>query len=162
MPELSPATPRSDYDPYDDAVLGNPYHGYDVLREMGPAVWLDKHGMFALTRYASVKQALSDDKNFPSRYGVMMNEDMNQVLRGNTLCSDGKMHDRLRRVTAAPLTAKALRWLHDEVREESEGLVERLVERKRFDAISDLGEYLPVTIVSNAVGLPEEGREKML
>jgi hypothetical protein len=32
----------------------------------------------------------------------MMNDDMNRVLRGNTLCSDGDEHRRLRRLIARP------------------------------------------------------------
>jgi cytochrome P450 len=129
---------------------------------MGPAVWLTKHKMYALTRYDSLKQALTDDINFPSGFGVMMNEDMNRVLRGNTLCSDGEHHNRLRKVTAAPLTPGALKSLQDEIREESEGLVSRLVPKGSIEAITELAQYLPLKIVSNAVGLPEKGREKML
>src|SRR4029077_14218511 len=34
--------------------------------------------------------------------------------------------------------------------------------RGRFCATRELATYLPVTIVSNAVGLPEEGRERMM
>ena len=56
---------------------------------MGPVVWLEKYGMFALTRYDAVAKALRDWQAFPSSFGVMMNDDMNQLLRGNTLCSDG-------------------------------------------------------------------------
>ena len=41
-------------------------------------------------------------------------------------------------------------------------MADRLVAKVRFDGIADLAQYLPVAIVSNAVGLPEEGREKML
>ena len=156
------SAPVSDYDPYTDEALLSPYAGYDMLREMGPAVWLSKHKMYALTRYSSVKQALSDDINFPSGFGVMMNEDMNQVLRGNTLCSDGEHHNKLRKVTAAPLTPAALKSLQDEVREESENLVSALVEKRSFEAVTELAQYLPLKIVSNAVGLPEQGREKML
>lgn len=164
MLDTNPPVPQSDYDPYHDGALAHPFNGYDMLRDMGPAVWLNKHGMYALTRYASVKQALSDDTNFLSGQGVMMNEDMNQVLRGNTLCSDGDMHTRLRKITAAPLTPGALKSLQDEIRMESEGLVARLLDERggRFDAVKDLAHYLPLTIVSNAVGLAEEGRERML
>jgi hypothetical protein len=64
-----------------------------MLGEMGPAVWLDQYKMFALTRYQSVRT-----ESFPSSYGVMMNDDMNKVLRGNTLCSDGAAHDKPRKV----------------------------------------------------------------
>jgi hypothetical protein len=44
--------------------------------------------MFSLTRYESVRTVLQDGESFPSSYGVMMNDNMNKDLRGNTLCSD--------------------------------------------------------------------------
>jgi len=160
--QISSGAPQSDYDPYSDEALLDPWSGYDALRDMGPAVWLNKYDMFALTRYASVRQALTDDVNFPSGFGVMMNEDMNQVLRGNTLCSDGAHHDSLRKIVMKPLLPAQLKSLRGEIEDESRKLVKSLIARKQFCAKVHLAHYLPITIVSNAVGLPEEGRERML
>jgi cytochrome P450 len=92
----------------------------------------------------------------------MMNEAMNRVLRGNTLCTDGADHQRLRRLIAKPLTAMALRSLRFEIAAKAEGLVDRLVAKREFCAVSELATALPVDIVASAVGLPEEGRERML
>ena len=74
------AAPSSDYDPYTDQALLNPWPGYKRLRDAGPAVWLPKYRMFALTRYDSVRRALTEWESFQSHNGVMMNG-MNQVLR---------------------------------------------------------------------------------
>jgi hypothetical protein len=54
-----------------------------VLRAEGDGTdrLLEKHQMFALTRYSAVVKALRDWEAFPSSFGVMMNDDMNQVLR---------------------------------------------------------------------------------
>ena len=81
--------PVSDLDPYADEALIDPWPGYAQLQSLGSAAWLSKYQMFALTRYDSVLRALKDASAFSSASGVMMNDDMNQVLRGNTLCSDG-------------------------------------------------------------------------
>ena len=152
----------STLDPYADQALLNPWPLYRELREMGPAVWLEKYRMFALTRYDAVVKVLRDWDAFPSSFGVMMNDDMNQVLRGNTLCNDGDAHNRLRRVVIRPLTVAALKSLQDEVEREAETLVDRLCAKGRFCATAELAAYLPMTIVSNAVGLPEQGRERMM
>jgi cytochrome P450 len=154
--------PTSTFDPYSDQALLNPWQMYHELREMGPLVWLEKYRMFALTRYDVVAKVLRDWQTFPSSFGVMMNDDMNQVLRGNTLCSDGDAHNQLRRVVIRPVTQVALKSLEDEVEREAEAIVERLCAKGRFCATRELATHLPVTIVSNAVGLPEEGRERMM
>jgi cytochrome P450 len=154
--------PASDCDPYSDEVLASPWEMYRELRALGSAVWLSKYEMFALTRYESVERALKDATTFSSASGVMMNDDMNQVLRGNTLCSDGAEHNRLRRIVAKPLSATALKSLRDEITQKAEQLVEELVVRKRFCAVADLAAPIPVEIVASAVGLPEDGHERML
>jgi cytochrome P450 len=159
---LAGKAPTSALDPYADEALLNPWPLYRELREMGPVVWLEKYGMFALTGYDVVVKALRDWEAFPSSFGVMMNDDMNQVLRGNTLCSDGDAHNRLRRVVIRPVTPVALESLKEEVEREAEAIVDRLCARGRFCATRELATYLPVTIVSRAVGLPEEGRERMM
>jgi cytochrome P450 len=68
----------------------------------------------------------------------------------------------LRRVVIRPLTPIALKSLEDEVKREAEAVVDRLCTSGRFCATGELATYLPVTIVSNAVGLPKEGRERMM
>jgi cytochrome P450 len=155
-------TPVSDIDPYSDESLILPWPSYAKLQGMGSAVWLERYEMFALTRYESVTRALKDDDVFSSASGVMMNDDMNLVLRGNTLCSDGAEHQRLRRIVAKPLSSAALASLRDEITGMAELLVDRLIARKEFCAVTDLAIPIPVAVVGSAVGLPAEGREQML
>jgi cytochrome P450 len=118
--------------------------------------------MFALTRDDSVERALKDATTFSSASGVMLNDEMNQVLRGNTLCSDAADHQRLRRIIAKPLAASALQSLCEEISAKAEPLVQDLVARKTFCPVADLAVPLPVVIVATAVGLPQAGRERML
>ena len=63
--------------------LIEPWDVYRALQSLGSAVWLPKYQMFALARYESVIRALKDASAFSSASGVMMNDEMNQVLRGN-------------------------------------------------------------------------------
>ncbi|HEY1838766.1 MAG TPA: cytochrome P450, partial [Mycobacterium sp.] len=110
----------------------------------------------------SVRRALTDWESFASNNGVMMNDQMNRVLRGNTLCSDGAEHDALRNVLLRPLTPRALRPVKEQIGAEAETLVEKLSTAGTFDAATDLANHLPVTVVSKLIGLPETGRERML
>lgn len=155
-------TPTSQLDPYSDEALADPWEMYEALQDMGSAVWLERYDMFALTRYDSVVRALKDASAFSSASGVMMNDPMNEVLRGNTLCSDGADHLRLRRITAKPLTLAALDALRSDIITRAGRIVDRLVARGTFCAVTELATALPIEIVASAVGLPEEGRERML
>jgi cytochrome P450 len=154
--------PVSELDPYSDEVLIEPWGAYAELQRLGSAVWLTKYQMFALARYDSVIRALKDTAAFSSASGVMMNDDMNQVLLGNTLCSDGADHQRFRRLIGKPLSPTALESLHDEITWKAERLIDELVAKRTFCAVAELATALPVDIVASAVGLPQEGRERML
>jgi cytochrome P450 len=159
---LQITAPRSDYDPYTDENLLDPWPGYREMRAAGPAVWLNKYQMFALARYSSARRALEDSESFPSGRGVMMNDDMNQMLIGNVLCSDGKQHDILRGVIGRPLTARATQPLLGEFTAQAEDVVQAIVAKGTFDAVPELAQHIPVSVVSGAIGLPEKGRERLL
>jgi hypothetical protein len=109
--------------------------------------------MFALTRYDSVLRALKDASVFSSASGVMMNDDMNQVLRGNTLCSDGADHERLRRVIGKPLTPTALKSLREEMTSKADRLVDGLVakgtKRRKASSVTRHGRHLRYTSRAN-------------
>ncbi|PVH27408.1 cytochrome P450 [Pararhodobacter oceanensis] len=147
---------------FDTENLINPYPLYQELRDAGPVIWLEAYGLYMLPRYAETKQALEDWESFSSAGGVTMNDEMNEKLRGGLLCSDPPRHDALRKVIERPVTPKALSQLRNRVAEEAKELVIRLVEQGSFDAATELAQHLPVTIVSDLVGLPEKGRERML
>ena len=154
--------PTSDVDIFSDAVLLDPYPTYRELREQGRAVWLNQLGMYIFTHFADVKNALADWETFTSAKGVTMNDRMNAALQGGVLCSDNPEHDAIRKVLIRPLVPQAINKLRQRIATEAESLVERLVAKGTFDAATELAQYLPVTIVSELVGLPDGGRERML
>ncbi|ATE65464.1 cytochrome P450 [Rhizorhabdus dicambivorans] len=158
----SRVTPVSDVDIFSAQNLLNPYPVYEGLREQGGAVWLSQIDMFILTRFTDVQGALADWQAFTSAKGVMMNDRMNDTLQGIVLCSDDPEHAAMRKVLIAPLLPRELKALTDKITNEAESLVDRLVAKGSFNAATEFAQYLPVTLVSELVGLPEEGRERML
>jgi cytochrome P450/ferredoxin-NADP reductase len=154
--------PVFDEDLYADAVIRDPYPVYARLREMGPVVWLKRHEVYALPRYAEVASVLRQPRRFSSARGVSLNERTNRLLVGSTLNSDPPEHDATRSITAEPLLPGALEAIAPRIRSAADALVAELVRRGRFDAVSDFAQYLPVTIVAELVGLPDGARQKML
>jgi cytochrome P450 len=154
--------PVSQLDLWAPDALADPYPLYRELRDAGPVVWLEPHELFVLSRYPDVRAALDDWPVFSSAQGVMMNERMNELLRGIVLCTDPPEHTQLRGILRRPLERDELKALEPEIEAEAEALVDRLVAGGTFDAATDLAAHLPLEIVSKRVGLPEEGRERML
>ena len=159
---MSTSIPTSDLDLYSDEVLAEPYEHYRRLREAGPAVWLERHNVWVVARYDSVRAVLRDWKTFSSASGVAVNDVLNSAMRGNTLNSDPPLHDLLRNVVASRMTSQALRPTKEMIDQRAEALVERLVTQHSFDAVEDLAQALPLSIVPDFIGLPQEGREHLL
>ena len=61
-----------------------------------------------------------------------------------------------------PLTPTRLKELRPRIAAIADQLVERLCSIGGFDAATDLAEHLPLTVVSELVGLPDDGKADML
>ncbi len=157
------AAPSYPHDLFTDQVLSDPYEHYRALRDLGPVVWLDAHQMYAVARYAEARAVLGDPGTYCSGQGVALNDTANALAAGrNTLMTDGKLHEHLRRVLARNLTPRALRAVDDRIQQAASKLVATLVARGSFDAVADLATALPLTVVPDLVGWPAEAREHLL
>lgn len=152
------------YEPdlYSTRAILDPYPHYARLRALGPAVWLTKHRVFALPRYAECKAVLRDDKTFISGQGVGLNPVVNRLSSGTTLNSDGDEHDQRRKLVAHRLLPRALRAIAEVVTSQAEQLVDTAVQRQQVDGVKDLATALPVSVVPDLVGWPKEGRKDLL
>jgi cytochrome P450 len=154
--------PSLDLDLYSDDAIRDPYPLYRRIRDAGPLVRLPAHDVWAIARFQDVRAALLADSVLLSGHGVAVNPLVNAQPARVTLTTDGDVHRQLRSVVMKPMTRSGLRDVHEEVRRLAEEVVRSLVGRDGFDGMADFARQLPVSIVSHLVGLPEEGRERML
>lgn len=154
--------PVSDVDLFGDDARIDPYPAYRALRDAGPVVYMARHDHYALPRYDDVRAALMDWRVFSSARSVFVDEETNANLEGITLCSDPPDHTMMRSVLGRPLRPDRMREIAPTIAAEADRVVDRVVAAGRFDAVSELAEHLPMTVVSTLVGLGEEHRVKML
>ena len=149
------AIPVSDIDFYSDDVIRDPYPIYEKLRNMGPVVYLEKNDLYALPCYKEVSEVLRQPMRYISSRGVSPIQKVNDILVGSTLNSDPPQHDLTRSVTSEPLLPGALVQIEGRLKDAADGLIDTLCARGSFDAVKDLAQFLPVTIVAELVGLPQ-------
>ncbi|HEX3785943.1 MAG TPA: cytochrome P450 [Pseudonocardiaceae bacterium] len=154
--------PVSDVDLYTREARVDPYPIYDELRALGPVVYLSRYDLYALPRYEQVRAALMDWQTFTSARGVFVDPGTNAELEGITLCSDPPDHTMMRGVLGRPLRQDRMRDIAPRIETEADLVVTRLVDKGRFDAATELAVHLPMAVVSDLVGLPDQGRAKML
>ena len=147
--------PTSDIDFFSDDVIKDPFPVYAELRELGPVVYMARNDLYLVARYKEVSEVLQQPLRFVSSRGVSPIPKVNEILVGSTLNSDPPIHDETRAVTSEPLLPGSLRDVEPRLKAAADGLIETLCDRGEFDAIADLAQFLPVTIVAELVGLPQ-------
>ena len=162
MERMAAQIPVDDVDLYRDEARINPYPVYQRLRDAGPVVHLTRHDLYAISRYDDVRTALMDWETFSSARSVFVDPTMNAQLEGITLCSDPPEHTMLRSVLGRPLRPDRMRQIAPQIDAAAEQVVTELVAKGRFDAATELAEHLPMTVVSELVGLGEDHRGRML
>ena len=157
--------PSTDFDPYADEVLDDPYPHYEMLRELGPVFYLNRYQAYGIARHAEIDPVLRDPVTFCSSAGVgLANFHTTTPWRKPSIIleADPPMHARTRKVVAGLLAPASINKLRPTFEREAALLVDRLLEKGRFDAVSDLCEAYPLKVFADAVGIPSEGREKYL
>jgi cytochrome P450 len=157
------SVPVYDVDFYSDEFILDPYPHYARMRELGSIVYLPRLGNYAVTRFAEVREVLRNWQLFSNARGVGADDFACDFFRGaSNLVTDPPGHDFIRAAMSPPLRPAAIAELRERVDEAASGLIARLVAKGKFDGMADLARFLPVTLVTELVGLPDDGRENML
>ena len=157
--------PVTDFDPYAEEVLIDPYPYYEQLREAGPVVLLERYGAYALGRHDEVHAVLSDAHTFCSGAGVgLTNFNTEKPWRKPSIIleADPPHHARTRKVVARVLSPASIGRLRETFEAEADALVDKIIQMGQFDAAKDFSEAYPLKVFADAVGLPAEGRENLL
>lgn len=159
---LTEKVPTFEPDFWSDDVILDPYPHYETLRNLGPVVRLAQHDAWAVTRHGELRAALGDPGLFSSARGCMMNDPMNTAFAGNILCTDDPEHLEMRKTFIRPLMPGAVTALRARMVEIAETQTVHLLGKGTFDAVRELAHILPINVVAELVGLPEDGRQHML
>lgn len=154
-----------DIDPFDDAFLADPYAHHDALRDAGTVVWLEPIQAYGMARHDEVQASLRDHETFCSGRGVGLSDfSKEEPWRPPSLLleADPPLHDRTRGLMNRIVSLRSLKELRPVWEEKAEALADRLVAKRRFDAVRELGEVFPMLVFPDTIGVPEQGREKLL
>lgn len=155
---------ETDVDLWSDEVLADPYPTFQRLRDIGPAAYLTRYDMWLTTRYDIVKGALTDWESFSSAHlgGIALNPGTNIAWQGSALNTDPPEHSVPRTVFDNALRPRHLRNSLPDIDARAHRLVDILLEKGEFDGVQDFARDLPLHIVMDLVGWPQEGRREML
>jgi cytochrome P450 len=154
------------FNPLAPEFIRNPYPLYDQLRRMDP-VHITSHGMYLVSRHADVTGVLRDKrfgKDFVERstrrYGPkIMEEPIFRSMSHWMLQQDPPDHTRLRGLVVKAFTARRVEDMRPRIQEVVDQTLDRVIPQGKMDLIEDFAFRLPVTIICEMLGIPEEHRE---
>src|SRR6202041_566750 len=153
------------FDPLSPDFIPNPYPHYDQLRQLDP-VHITAHGMYLVSRHADVSGVLRDKrfgKDFVERstrrYGAkIMEEPVFRSMSHWMLQQDPPDHSRLRGLVVKAFTARRVEDMRPRIQQVVDQTLDRIIPQGKMDLIEDFAFRLPVTIICDMLGIPEDNR----
>lgn len=169
---MSHGAAGTSFDPSDPDFLHDPYPTYARLRERSPIVWHEPWGAWVVTRYRDVDRLLRD-----RRLGRVMDEvekrppdpshaPFDRIQAGSLLEIEPPDHTRIKQVVHDVFTPRHVRALATRIEALAERQAQRLKDAIDADGEADLirvfAEPIPVTVIADLLGVPEEDRHRLL
>jgi cytochrome P450 len=154
------------FNPLAPEFIRNPYPYYERLRTIDP-MHVNAHGAFVASRHAEVSLVLRD-KRFGKdyvdrtirRYGPkIMEEPVFRSMSHWMLQQDPPDHTRLRGLVVKAFTARRIEDMRSRIQQIVDETLDRIIPLGKMDLIEDYAFRLPVTIICDMLGIPEDNRE---
>ena len=154
------------FNPLSPDFIRDPYPHYARLRTSDP-VHLTPLGMFVASRHAEASLVLRD-KRFGKdyvertvrRYGPkIMEEPVFRSMSHWMLQQDPPDHTRLRGLVVKAFTARRVEDMRPRIQQIVDETLDRIAPQGHMDLIEDFAFKLPVTIICDMLGIPEDHRE---
>jgi cytochrome P450 len=163
---VQPATNAPLFNPLAPEFISNPYPHYERMRATDP-VHLTEHGMYVASRHADVALVLRDKRfgkdyaeRMERRYGPdVMKEPLFRNFALTMLQQDPPDHTRLRGLVVKAFTARRVEDMRPRIQEIVDENLDRIIPQGKMDLIEDFAYRLPVTVICDMLGIPQEHRE---
>jgi cholest-4-en-3-one 26-monooxygenase len=155
----------------DQFTKGIPHEWFTFLRREAPVY---KHpepdgpGFWVVTKYADVVAVGRDGHTYSSdqkRGGVVVLEDVmqNEFEQGGNLMltMDAPEHTRYRKLVNRGFTPRQIGALEDRIREQTNRILDEVIERGESDFVVDVAAELPLQVIAEMLGVPQSDRHKL-
>lgn len=143
----------SQYDPFGVASMAEPSSAYDYLLGEAPVHLYENFDppFYTLSRHADVEAALRDIKVFSSEFGQGP-----RFTPPAGMLADPPQHTFFRGLLQQAFTPKMVGMLAERVQKLADELLDKLEDQDEFDLHDDYAFPLPVIIISELLGIPQE------
>jgi cytochrome P450 len=145
------------WDPYDSALVTDPYPTFARLREEAPLYYNEEHDFYAVSRFADCDRSLPDWQTFSSARGGILEliKSGIEIPPGTLIFEDPPVHDLHRALLTRVFTPRRIGELESKVRAFCARVLDPLVGAGRFDLIEAVGAEMPMRVIGMLLGIPE-------
>ena len=154
------------FNPWSPDFIADPYPFYRRLREADP-MHVSPLGFRVASRHADVAAILRDKRFGKDFIGRMtrrsgpeiLNEPVYRSMSHWMLQLDPPDHGRLRSLVVRAFTARRVEDMRPRIQQVVDEIIDRVEPQGNVDLIADFAFRLPVTVICDMLGIPEEHRE---
>ncbi|HVM10515.1 MAG TPA: cytochrome P450 [Acidimicrobiales bacterium] len=151
----------TDFDHTDEAWVADPYPIWDELRQSCPIAHSDRYGgVWLPTKHADVSAIANDTEHFSSRSIIVTEHRPPAMLAPEGIAppisSDPPFHMDARRMLLPIFSPQRIDELEPSTRAYCQELLDAVKDRDVVDAAADYAQHIPVRVIANMLGLPEE------
>jgi len=147
----------------DPNFVDNPYPQLAELRKLGKPYWHEETGMYLAAKYKDANAVLRNrslGRIFSPREPESDWEAFNFLHADSILDSEPPKHTRLRSLVMKAFNPKRIEQLRPDIERITNQLLEKVdikvQQSGQFDLIADFAEPLPVMVIAELLGFPEE------
>ncbi|MEV5414332.1 cytochrome P450 [Thermopolyspora sp. NPDC052614] len=121
-------------------------------------------GFYAIVRHADVVEISRNPKVFSSEPAVTSPPPpgwVKNVFGESIVNMDDPRHARLRRIVSRAFSPKMLADLNDDIQRACERIVDDVIAEGPRDFVAQVAARLPITVICDMMGIPQELREKV-
>ncbi|WP_128984315.1 cytochrome P450 [Streptomyces roseicoloratus] len=160
------------FDPWSPEFVADPYPAYERLRATGRAHWYGPTRQWLVPHHEDVSALLRDRRlgrtythrftheEFGREAPDAAHEPFHTLNDHGLLDLEGADHTRIRRLVSKAFTPRTVENLAPTVRRLAADLVGRLVAEGGGDLLSGVAEPLPVAVIAEMLGVPEDDEER--
>ena len=139
----------------------DPHPLFAALRAEAPVAWNEERGFWALTTHEEITKVEGDHETFCASKGILVDEIGTTYPSPPTILhSDPPAHTRYRRLVQPGFKPSVVKALDPVVRARAEALVSHLEPGEVVDVVPLLAVPLPLLVISEMLGVPEEDWER--
>ena len=166
--------PLADINPFDPALLQNPYPYFARLRDEAPVYRHSATGIVSVATYDLIMEVNRQPLVFSNDFGAQLRsgsavrsdpEEM-EILKGgvmvaNTmLTADPPAHTRYRKLAGQAFTYKRVEGMADDVTQLTHDLIDRFIGGGACEFKSAFANHLSMTVIADALGVPRQDMDR--